>query len=261
GFKLPPRGSGGIPRAGDVVAGVSIEPGECRHRGTPARRRACCGLHAVYAQPDDRLLLLRAAPRHHRSRHHRGGRNDAPDVGRHGATERQRPAAAHCRDGGSRPRRKDHAAGPLACTGEVISPREAVMDFSQAVVSGFRKYANSHGRASRSEYWCWTLFSLLVDIVAMLVDRFAFPQVDWGPVGVITGLFLFLPGLAVSIRRLHDIDRSGYWVLLMMTIVLIPLLLYWACVKGTTGDNDFGPDPLAAPGGSADALAVAGGAS
>jgi uncharacterized membrane protein YhaH (DUF805 family) len=136
---------------------------------------------------------------------------------------------------------------------------EAAMDFSQAVVSGFRKYANSYGRAARSEYWYWTLFSFMVDVLAMIADRIAFPQVEWGPVGVVTGVLLFLPGLAVSIRRLHDIDRSGYWVLLTMTIILIPLLIYWACVRGTTGDNDFGPDPLAVSSDSADPLAVPGG--
>jgi uncharacterized membrane protein YhaH (DUF805 family) len=122
------------------------------------------------------------------------------------------------------------------------------MDFFQAVASGFSKYANSHGRAARSEYWYWTLFAALVDLVAVVADSFIFADIEWGPVQIVTGVLLFLPGLAVSIRRLHDINRSGYWVLIALTVVGILMLIYWACIKGTTGDNDFGPDPLASPG-------------
>ena len=55
---------------------------------------------------------------------------------------------------------------------------------------------------------------------------------------------LLLPGLAVSARRFHDIDRTFWWVLLTFTVVGVVLLLYWACVRGTVGPNRFGPDPL-----------------
>ena len=119
------------------------------------------------------------------------------------------------------------------------------MNFLEATTSGFRNYATSGGRASRSEYWYWTLFSTLVYAVSAAADYAIFPAIGWGPVGTVTGIALFLPGLAVSIRRLHDIDRSGYWVLISLTIIGILLLVYWACVRGTDGDNDFGPDPLA----------------
>jgi uncharacterized membrane protein YhaH (DUF805 family) len=134
------------------------------------------------------------------------------------------------------------------------------MGFPQAIVSGFRNYANSHGRASRSEYWYWTLFALLIALVSLITDTLAFPNLEWEPVGVITSVLLFLPGLAVSIRRLHDIDRSGYWVLIAMTGIGILLLIYWACVKGTTGNNDFGPDPLVGSDESSNPIAVPGGA-
>jgi len=119
------------------------------------------------------------------------------------------------------------------------------MNFIQAVESGFRNYVNGGGRASRSEYWYWTLFAIIVGVVAAIIDLLAFPTAGWDPVGTITSIGLFLPGLAVSIRRLHDIDRSGYWVLIALTVIGILLLIYWACVRGTEGDNDFGPDPLA----------------
>ena len=107
-----------------------------------------------------------------------------------------------------------------------------------------RQYASSTGRAPRSEYWYWTLFARLVSLVSIGADVLVFPDSSWGPIDTISGLALFLPGLAVSIRRLHDIDRSGCWVLLTLTIVGIIPLSYWACVQGTDGDNDFGPDPL-----------------
>jgi uncharacterized membrane protein YhaH (DUF805 family) len=54
-----------------------------------------------------------------------------------------------------------------------------------------------------------------------------------------------LPGLAVWVRRLHDIDRTGWWLLIVFTVIGIILLVAWACTRGTPGPNRFGPDPLA----------------
>ena len=119
------------------------------------------------------------------------------------------------------------------------------MTFTQAIAAGFRKFANSAGRASRSEYWYWTLFTFLVDVASLGLDKLIFPDNVWGPVGIATSLWLFLPSLAVAMRRLHDINRSGRWVLLILTVVGIVPLIVWALRKGTDGDNDFGPDPLA----------------
>ena len=118
------------------------------------------------------------------------------------------------------------------------------MNFTQAIASDFRNYANSSGRASRSEYWYWTLFTLIIDGVALLLDAAIFPDNPWGPIGIAAALWLFLPNVAVSMRRLHDINRTGYWVLLIATIIGIIPLLYWALQPGTSGDNDYGPDPL-----------------
>jgi uncharacterized membrane protein YhaH (DUF805 family) len=110
---------------------------------------------------------------------------------------------------------------------------------------GFRKFANSAGRASRSEYWYWTLFTVVIDILSLALDKLVFPDNAWGPIDIATTLWLLLPSVAVSMRRLHDIYRTGRWVLLAVTIIgLVPLII-WALRKGTDGDNDFGPDPLA----------------
>jgi uncharacterized membrane protein YhaH (DUF805 family) len=121
------------------------------------------------------------------------------------------------------------------------------MGFTDAIKTGFQKYIGFSGRAARSEYWYWVLFILLLQIVAWLIDMtlFGFNTTGVNPIGTIVSLATFLPGLAVSIRRLHDIDRAGWWILL----VLIPLigaivLIYWACLRGTVGPNRFGPDPL-----------------
>jgi len=119
------------------------------------------------------------------------------------------------------------------------------MQFQDAIRSGFRNYVTFSGRASRSEYWYWVLFAVLVAIASAIVDHAMFPLVSTGPIEGLTSLILFLPGLAVSARRLHDIDRTAWWILITFTVIGIILLLIWACTRGTAGANRFGPDPLA----------------
>jgi len=114
------------------------------------------------------------------------------------------------------------------------------MNFAQAISSGFSNYIQFGGRASRSEYWYWTLFSILASIAASIIDGILDLSITSG----IVGLALFLPGLAVSARRLHDIDRTFWWVLIAFTIIGMLVLLYWDCLRGTPGPNRFGPDPL-----------------
>jgi uncharacterized membrane protein YhaH (DUF805 family) len=118
------------------------------------------------------------------------------------------------------------------------------MSFTQAIAAGFQNYVNFSGRAPRSEYWYWTLFSILATIAGSLIDHVLFSNLDVSPLQSLVSLALFLPGLAVSIRRLHDLDRTGWWFLLVFTIIGAIVLLVWDCMKGTTGPNRFGPDPL-----------------
>ena len=119
------------------------------------------------------------------------------------------------------------------------------MNFQDAIRSGIRNYVTFSGRASRSEFWYWALFALLVSIASSIIDHTIFPFASTGPIEGLTSLVLFLPGLAVSIRRLHDIDRSGWWWLIAFTVIGIVLLIVWACTRGTAGANRYGPDPLA----------------
>lgn len=125
------------------------------------------------------------------------------------------------------------------------------MNIYQSVLTGFKNYSNGSGRASRSEYWCWTLFCFLGNLSSMTLDLFLFdvPLSKEGlfthPISAAFTLLIFLPSLSVSIRRLHDIDRKGAWLFLGFTLVgLIYPLLVWSCKKGTEGKNRFGADPL-----------------
>jgi uncharacterized membrane protein YhaH (DUF805 family) len=114
------------------------------------------------------------------------------------------------------------------------------MNFQQAIASGFSNYVNFNGRAARSEFWYWTLFVFIVNIVANIIDM----AIGIGVISVLASLALLLPGIAVSVRRLHDLDRTGWWLLIAFTGIGIILLIIWDCMKGTTGSNQYGPDPL-----------------
>jgi len=122
------------------------------------------------------------------------------------------------------------------------------MKFTEAIQAGFRNYVNFMGRASRSEFWYWCLFAFLVAVAASNIDKKLFPDLfasGSSPFCSLFGVGFLLPNLSIMVRRLHDIDRSGWWVL----IVLIPLfgwilLIYWACQPGTPGTNRFGANAL-----------------
>ena len=126
------------------------------------------------------------------------------------------------------------------------------MKFSQAVPSGFQNYSSIEGRASRSAFWNWMLFYFLGLAAAELLDNIMFynrsmmdPFFSY-PIRAFFGLAMLVPNVAVSVRRLHDVNRAGPWLFLFPTIIgIIPLLL-WACQEGTRGPNAFGPDPVAA---------------
>lgn len=123
------------------------------------------------------------------------------------------------------------------------------MGFGDAVRSGFSNYVNFEGRASRSEYWWWIVFTILAALVASILElllglRPIIEETAFGPLYGLVTIALFLPTLAVAVRRLHDTDRSGWWYLL----ILIPLigmivLIVFLASSGTPGPNRFGPPP------------------
>lgn len=122
----------------------------------------------------------------------------------------------------------------------------------------FRKYATFQGRARRKEYW---LFSLFVSLAAAILFTLSAPIGDWADTAAdpaslgfgnplmsgVLAVFLILillPSLAVTVRRLHDSDRSGWWLLLsLLPLIGGLILLIFYLLDGTPGHNRFGPDP------------------
>lgn len=128
------------------------------------------------------------------------------------------------------------------------------MNFVEAVKSGYTNYVNFAGRAQRSAYWWWVLFQVGVGLAIALIEgggsfssgggsmKFA---VVGGTFSMIWSLINLLPGIAVAVRRLHDLDKSGWWLLIgLIPLVGAIILLVWFCSSGTGGANRFGADPL-----------------
>ncbi len=117
------------------------------------------------------------------------------------------------------------------------------------------KYATFSGRASRAEYWWFTLAVFLISIAVAIMEMALFspsmpglsadslPDGD-GPVTVLLGLAVFLPGLGVAVRRLHDTGHSGWWVLLgFVPIIGSLVLLWWYISPSQQGANRYGAQP------------------
>lgn len=123
-----------------------------------------------------------------------------------------------------------------------------MLSFGQAVESALKqKYATFTGRARRSEYWFFVLFQVIVCVVAAILDSvlgLTIGDLSYGVLYCLSALALLLPSLAVVIRRLHDIGRSGWWIL----IALVPfigglVLLVFACLDSQPQANKYGPSP------------------
>ncbi|MBX3515205.1 MAG: DUF805 domain-containing protein [Xanthobacteraceae bacterium] len=111
------------------------------------------------------------------------------------------------------------------------------MSFGEAIGETFFNYMNFRDRASRAEYWWWMLFAFIVSIVAAVLDFAIFRGWEMGPFGLVIGLALFFPSLTVTVRRLHDIGRSGWWILLPIACWF---LLFGAFIAALSA-NPFNP--------------------
>ena len=111
-----------------------------------------------------------------------------------------------------------------------------------------KKYADFDGRARRKEFWLFYVFIILGSIVTISLDILTgtFDEVAGaGPFTAIFVIAIIVPSIAVTIRRLHDLDRTGWWYLISIVPLVGPLvLLIFLCLPGTDGNNRFGPDPL-----------------
>ena len=116
------------------------------------------------------------------------------------------------------------------------------MDIQSSIKTCFKKYADFNGRASRSEYWWFQLFYIMVLIVAAIFDSFYIDNSQaMGPVELVSTLILLLPAFSVWARRLHDVGKSGWWMLIFLTIIgMIPLFI-WNVSIGTKSKNKYGP--------------------
>ncbi|PZP56051.1 MAG: DUF805 domain-containing protein [Micavibrio aeruginosavorus] len=116
--------------------------------------------------------------------------------------------------------------------------------FKEAIITCVQdKYVTFQGRASRSEYWYFALFNFLAGLIAGIIDAAIFG--DTGILNLIVVLGLFLPGLAVGVRRLHDIGKSGWWLLIsLIPLVGIIILIVFNCQKGDAESNIYGPPPV-----------------
>lgn len=110
-----------------------------------------------------------------------------------------------------------------------------------------KKYAEFSGRARRKEYWMFALFNIIFLVVAIILDNVlgtAIEGVGYGLFYILYALAVLIPGLAVAVRRLHDVGKSGW----MMLIALIPLigaiwLLVLMVIDSNPGENEYGPNP------------------
>ena len=117
------------------------------------------------------------------------------------------------------------------------------MDFQTSVKTCFNKYATFSGRASRSEYWFFYLFTIIASIVTWVIDTMllGYGADDTGAISLIFQIIIILPSLAVGARRLHDIGKSGWWQLLVITLIGIILLIVWFATIGSSKKNNYGP--------------------
>ena len=115
------------------------------------------------------------------------------------------------------------------------------MSFVEAIKSVFSQYVGFSGRARRSEYWYFVLFEAVISsVLSGLGQKVA----AFSVIGGIFALAVLLPGLAVCIRRLHDIGKSGWWILLsLIPVVGGIILIVFACKDSEPGDNQYGPNP------------------
>ncbi len=111
-------------------------------------------------------------------------------------------------------------------------------------------YANFSGRAQRVEYWMFVLINVVISVVLSIVEQTAGLTSEPNALGQTQGyltpiysLIVLIPSMAVTIRRLHDVGKSGWWILIALTCIGVIPLLIWYISEGTPGDNQYGPNP------------------
>ncbi len=117
-----------------------------------------------------------------------------------------------------------------------------------------RKYAVFEGRARRTEFWMFVLFNIIIGAVLGIIDTILGLRISHNGAGVLGSLYslgVLVPSLAVAVRRLHDTNRSGWWLFIgLIPLIGFIVLIVWYATEGTRGPNQYGSDPkmASAPG-------------
>jgi uncharacterized membrane protein YhaH (DUF805 family) len=139
------------------------------------------------------------------------------------------------------------AAQAMAPLGPISETRDTARadanSFVGALKDGFARYVDFKTRSTRPQFWWWTLWSILISIGSGMLDGII-GMGGSGPVGMLTSLAMLLPSIAVAVRRLHDIGRTGWWYLMVFVpVVGWIVLIVFCCTKTQEGQNRWGPQP------------------
>ena len=116
------------------------------------------------------------------------------------------------------------------------------MDLQTSIKTCFNKYADFSGRALRSEFWFFCLFTFLGGIITVIIDVMilGYSVESYGPINLIFTVAMLIPSFSVTARRLHDINKSGWWQLIYITIIGILLMIIWNATEGENKKNKYG---------------------
>ena len=117
------------------------------------------------------------------------------------------------------------------------------MTFQDSITKCFSNFASFKGRASRSEYWWFYLFCILINFVVTFTTALSMGVEAANIINLLASLVLLIPQLAGTARRLHDRNRSGWWILIAFTIIGLIPLFYWLVSEGSKEANEYG-EPL-----------------
>ena len=122
-----------------------------------------------------------------------------------------------------------------------------MVSFSEAISLGFKRYLDFNGRSSRAEVWWFVLFLWVATIILIIVDALTGTYNVAAGRGLLSGLFglaTLIPSITLGARRLHDINRTGWWQLLwFLPVIGWIILIVWAIFRGDEGDNKYGTNP------------------
>ena len=125
---------------------------------------------------------------------------------------------------------------------KVNVPANRQVNFGHAIVLFFINYFEFSGRSSAGAYWYIAFWSLLLVFLFAVLDSIFDLVGKYLNFSNLLSLVTLVPSISLSVRRLHDINRSGWWFLLSISVIGLIPLIYWACQRGDRSENDYGPD-------------------